>query len=66
MHHAMHTSRSLQRAPEIDVRASEHLRFWCRSLGLTPCQLSCAVSAVGGDIERIRRFVRRTSPQGIH
>jgi len=55
-------SRGLQRSAEIDVRESAQVRYWCRSLGITQHQLFCAVSTVGGDVEQIRRFLRRAVP----
>lgn len=55
-------SRGLQRSLEIDVRESAHVRYWCRSLGITQHQLFCAVSTVGGNVEHVRRLVRRAVP----
>jgi len=62
MPYATNISRAAQRAPEIDVRESEHVRFWCRALGITQHQLFCAVSTVGGHVDNIKRHLRRAVP----
>jgi len=62
MPYATNISRGAQRAPEIDVRESEHVRLWCPLRTTRNHQLFCAVSTVGGQVDNIKRHLRRAVP----
>ena len=57
----MPDDRSQRASPDnqrIDINDAYEVRNWCKSLNVTPEQLSVAVGKVGTSVDKVRQYLR--------